>query len=271
MPTLPTLGRIAQALNARVVILPGEGVLVEAVETEGVPSVRHRQKEISFACLDAARHWGNSPVGRAALCLSMSRSSTRALRPATGLHDLQERTLMPNTYLQAACLGVVAGMRSMGAPALVSDHLAHSQSPSLGPSPLRWLGTTQAATITKFLAAGEVIGDKLPMAPARIAPIPLFGRVMSGGLCGAALVSPRRQARRRGGFDWSGRCPRGRLRVLSPAAGRWGRSCPSRTPFWARRRTCWPSGAGGPLFGASEEQRRGAERWTPRIKVWCRC
>ncbi len=59
---------------------------------------------------------------------------------------------MPNTYLQAACLGVIAGMRSMGAPALVSDYLARSQYPSLGRSPLRWLGTTKAVTITKFLA-----------------------------------------------------------------------------------------------------------------------
>lgn len=96
---------------------------------------------------------------------------------------------MPNTYLQAACLGVVAGMRSMGAPALVSGHLEHSQSPGLGPSPLRWLGTAKAANVTKFLAVGEIIGDKLPFTPSRIAPGPLFGRVASGGLCGAALCT----------------------------------------------------------------------------------
>jgi len=94
---------------------------------------------------------------------------------------------MPNTYLQAACLGVIAGMRSMGAPALVSDHLARSASPSLGPSPLRWLGTAKAATITKFLAAGEIVGDKLPMTPSRLAPAPLVARMVSGGMCGAAL------------------------------------------------------------------------------------
>lgn len=49
MPTLPTLGRIAQALSARVVILPGEDVLIEAVETEVVSSVRHRPEEASLA------------------------------------------------------------------------------------------------------------------------------------------------------------------------------------------------------------------------------
>lgn len=94
---------------------------------------------------------------------------------------------MPNTYFQAACLGVIAGMRSMGAPALVSDRLAHTQPPALERSPLRWLGTDRAATITKFLAAGEIVGDKLPFTPSRIAPGPLFGRVVSGGLSGAAL------------------------------------------------------------------------------------
>jgi len=94
---------------------------------------------------------------------------------------------MTNTYLQAACLGVVAGMRSMGAPALVSDRLARAPSPALEQSALRWLGTDKAATITKFLAAGEILGDKLPFTPSRVAPGPLFGRVMSGGVCGAAL------------------------------------------------------------------------------------
>ncbi len=94
---------------------------------------------------------------------------------------------MFNTYLQAACLGVIAGMRSMGTPALVSDRLARTPSPALERSPLRWLGTDRAATITKFLAAGEIVGDKLPFTPSRIAPGPLFGRVLSGGLSGAAL------------------------------------------------------------------------------------
>lgn len=96
---------------------------------------------------------------------------------------------MPNTYLQAACLGVVAGMRSMGAPALVSDRLARSQPPALEQSPLRWLSSDRAATITKFLAAGEIIGDKLPFTPSRIAPGPLFGRVLLGALSGAALCA----------------------------------------------------------------------------------
>ena len=96
---------------------------------------------------------------------------------------------MPNTYLQAACLGIIAGMRSMGAPALVSDHLARTQSAALEQSPLRWLGTAKTAQVTKFLAVGEIIGDKLPFTPSRVAPGPLFGRIASGGLSGAALCA----------------------------------------------------------------------------------
>ena len=94
---------------------------------------------------------------------------------------------MPNIYLQVACLGMVAGMRSMGAPALVSDHLARTATDALKESPLHWMGTAKAATVTKFLAAGEIVGDKLPMTPSRLAPGPLFGRIVSGALCGAAL------------------------------------------------------------------------------------
>ena len=96
---------------------------------------------------------------------------------------------MPNTYLQAACLGVIAGMRSMGAPALVSDRLARTPSGAPEGSPLRWLGTAKTAQVFKILAAGEIVGDKLPRTPARTAPGPLSARLLSGALSGAALCA----------------------------------------------------------------------------------
>ena len=49
MPTLPTLGRIALALNARVVILPGEGVLIEATGTQGTSPIRWGTNDASVA------------------------------------------------------------------------------------------------------------------------------------------------------------------------------------------------------------------------------
>lgn len=97
---------------------------------------------------------------------------------------------MPNTYLRAACLGAVAGMRSMGAPALVAAFLTregHAPPASLTDSRLGWLGTPRAALVFKWLGAGEVVGDKLPLTPSRLQPGPLFGRALFGGVCGAAL------------------------------------------------------------------------------------
>ncbi len=97
--------------------------------------------------------------------------------------------MMRNLYLQTALIGVASGMRSMAGPALASDHLTRHPSEALAGSSLGWLGTDRAALITKFLAAGEIIGDKLPMTPSRIAPVPLLGRIASGGLSGAALCA----------------------------------------------------------------------------------
>ncbi len=77
----------------------------------------------------------------------------------------------------------------MGGPALVSHYLSEHPSETFVKSSLSWIGTPRAASITKFLASGEILGDKLPMTPNRISPGPLFGRVVSGGLCGASLYA----------------------------------------------------------------------------------
>jgi len=93
---------------------------------------------------------------------------------------------MRDLYFQAACAGIASGIRSMAGPALTSHYLKRSSEAS-AQSSLGWLGTPRASVVTKFLAAGEIVGDKLPMTPDRIAPGPLLGRILSGGLCGAAL------------------------------------------------------------------------------------
>lgn len=92
-----------------------------------------------------------------------------------------------NAYVVAAGLGMAAGMRSMSAPAFVSDRYAQSPSVRLAVSPLWWLVSPKAASVTKMLALGEVLVDKLPFVGARIEPGPLAARGVSGGLAGATV------------------------------------------------------------------------------------
>ena len=98
-----------------------------------------------------------------------------------------------NTYLQAARLGAVAGMRSMIAINVLSDHLAKSDPKALQDTPLALLKTPAASTALKAAAAGELLADKMPFTPARITPPPLLWRVMWGALLGAALTMDKRR------------------------------------------------------------------------------
>ena len=142
---------------------------------------------------------------------------------------------MPNTYWKAACLGVIAGMRSMGAPALVSAYLVRTQSPALAESPLKWLGTPKVANALRGLALGEIVGDKLPMVPARIAPAPLTARAISGGGSAAAL------------------CLAEGKRVEIGAAIGVAAALASSFGFYYLRRWAGQKGAPDPVLGAAED------------------
>lgn len=95
---------------------------------------------------------------------------------------------MIQPYVKAAQLGIVAGMRSMMAPALLSRHYAQTQPDRLTGSPLAFISSPRATTLFAVLAGGELIGDKLPKTPNRTTPGPAIGRMGSGALCGAALA-----------------------------------------------------------------------------------
>ena len=86
----------------------------------------------------------------------------------------------------AGGIGLVAGMRSMMAPALVSRYLGGRRRRETA-LPMRLLGHPAAPTVTAVLAAGELVADKLPQTPARNEVPSLIGRVLSGTLCGAAI------------------------------------------------------------------------------------
>lgn len=93
-------------------------------------------------------------------------------------------------YVLAFLIGVVAGLRSMTAPAAVSWaarlgwlHLENTW--------LAFLGFAATPYILSLLAVGELIADKLPKTPSRKAPVGFIARVASGALCGAAIGATR--------------------------------------------------------------------------------
>jgi len=90
--------------------------------------------------------------------------------------------------LLAFGLGIVAGLRSMTAPAVVAwaARLGHLD---LASTPLGWLGSGIAAWIFAAAAVGELVGDKLPSTPNRTAIGPLIARLLSGALAGGALAA----------------------------------------------------------------------------------
>jgi uncharacterized membrane protein len=90
-------------------------------------------------------------------------------------------------YALALAIGVIAGLRSMTAPAVVS-WAAHLGWINLQNTRLSFLGHAVTAYILTVLAIGELVTDKLPKTPSRKAPGPFAARIVLGGLCGAALA-----------------------------------------------------------------------------------
>lgn len=91
-------------------------------------------------------------------------------------------------------LGAIAGMRSMTAPALLSNELSKTPTAALAGSPLRYLQRGPVATGLKLMAASELIGDKMPGIPDRIAPPVLLSRAASGALVGATIFTVHRDS-----------------------------------------------------------------------------
>src|SRR5260370_26313545 len=89
-------------------------------------------------------------------------------------------------YVLSFLIGVVAGLRSMTAPAVVS-WAARLGWVHLENSGLAFLGFTFTPYILSVLAIGELIADKLPKTPSRKAPPGFIGRIVTGALSGAAL------------------------------------------------------------------------------------
>jgi uncharacterized membrane protein len=91
-------------------------------------------------------------------------------------------------FLFAIGIGIVAGLRSLTAPAVVA-WAAHFGWLNLHDSALGFMSSAAVVAIFSLLAIAELVADKLPMVPRRTAPAPLLARIITGSLCGACLCA----------------------------------------------------------------------------------
>src|SRR5690349_112107 len=89
-------------------------------------------------------------------------------------------------YLLALLIGVVAGLRAMTAPALVS-WAAYFGWLNLSGTWLAFLGNAWTHWILTILALGELVTDQLPSTPSRTVPVQFGARIVTGALSGAAI------------------------------------------------------------------------------------
>jgi len=88
--------------------------------------------------------------------------------------------------LSAFLVGMVAGFRSMLAPAIVS-WFAREGLLKIGGTYLALMGYTITAIGFSLLAICELIVDKLPKTPSRKQPLPFAIRILTGSLVGATI------------------------------------------------------------------------------------
>jgi uncharacterized membrane protein len=89
-------------------------------------------------------------------------------------------------FLLAIGIGIVAGLRSLTAPAVVAWG-AHLGRLDLAGSALGFMGSNVSVAIFTLLALAEFVGDLLPRTPSRTSAGPLVARILMGGLCGACV------------------------------------------------------------------------------------
>ena len=85
-------------------------------------------------------------------------------------------------------LGAITGLRTM-TPMAVLCWFAYRGDLPVDGTWAAWTGKLPTVIIFTLLAVGELVGDKLPRIPDRVAPIPLASRVLFGGLVGAIVAT----------------------------------------------------------------------------------
>lgn len=88
--------------------------------------------------------------------------------------------------LMALLIGIIAGLRSLTAPAVVS-WAAFLGWINLHGTWASWMGNIITVIILSLLAVGELVNDKLPKTPARTAPPVFAARIIMGAFAGAVI------------------------------------------------------------------------------------
>ena len=84
-------------------------------------------------------------------------------------------------------IGFLCGLRAFAPLALVSWMAVWGWTPVAG-SPFWFIGKTVFAIAISILAVLELVSDKLPKTPPRTQLMPLIGRLVTGGIAGAAMA-----------------------------------------------------------------------------------
>jgi uncharacterized membrane protein len=86
----------------------------------------------------------------------------------------------------ALLAGIIAGLRTMIAPAAVS-WAARLGWLDLAGTPVAFMGYIYAPYILTVFAIGELIADQIPGTPSRTVPVQFGARLVSGALAGACI------------------------------------------------------------------------------------
>ena len=97
-----------------------------------------------------------------------------------------------SVFAIAFAIGVIAGLRTLTAPAVVS-WAAYLGWFNVQDTWAAFLGHTASVYIFTALALVELVSDKLPKTPSRKTPAPFTARIVLGAACGAALCAAGRQ------------------------------------------------------------------------------
>lgn len=106
------------------------------------------------------------------------------LAEAESLGHMSSHTVL----LLALAIGVIAGLRSLTAPA-VTSWAARLGWLAVHNTPFQFMASTTAVAIFSLLALAELVADQLPSTPSRTAPPGLIARILMGGLSAATIAA----------------------------------------------------------------------------------